>query len=231
VLQYLEGLKDVEADQQGNRSFLLLQSSNLIFANLMISALVALTAQLEAAEKVLSKEKAGRLATDQSLAMETATRQVNDQSLSASEEAKNALAQDLQSAQASLIATTEKLTSKSSALDFVVIREREAEIKLQATEEKIKSQEQSLVSTRKVLYSREFSSSMVISLVVPNAMVLVKNHMPEFDAEILQKDFMVDDARREALVDSAYDTAQYFVSLYDFSALVESDDNASPDIL
>jgi hypothetical protein len=88
-----------------------------------------------------------------------------------------------------------------------------------------------LVSTRKVLYRREFSSSVVISLVVPNAMVLVKNHMPEFDAEILQKDFMVDDARREALVDSAYDTAQYFVSLYDFSALVESDDNASPDIL
>jgi hypothetical protein len=151
VLQYLEGLKDVEADQQGNRSFLLLQSSNLIFANLMISALVALTAQLEAAEKVLSKEKAAQLATDQSLAMETATRQVIDQSLSASEEAKDALAQDLQSAQASLIATTEKLTSKSSALDFVVIREREAEIKLQATEEKIKAQEQSLVSTRKVL--------------------------------------------------------------------------------
>jgi hypothetical protein len=47
----------------------------------------------------------------------------------------------------------------------------------------------------------------VISLVVPIAMALVKNHMPEFDAEILQMDFTVDDMEREALVDSAYDTA------------------------
>jgi hypothetical protein len=60
---------------------------------------------------------------------------------------------------------------------------------------------------------------------------LLKNHMPEFDAEILLKDITIDDAGREALVDSAYDTAQYFVSLYDFSALAESDDNASPGAL
>jgi hypothetical protein len=66
---------------------------------------------------------------------------------------------------------------------------------------------------------------------VANAMVLVKNHIPDFDEEILRKDFTVGDAEQAALVDSAYDTAQHFVSLYDLYALVESDDNNSPDVL
>jgi hypothetical protein len=59
-------------------------------------------------------------------------------------------------------------------------------------------------------------------------MALVKNHMPKFDAEILQRDFSIDEAKREALVDSVYDIFQYFVSLYDFSTLAESNDNNSP---
>jgi hypothetical protein len=71
----------------------------------------------------------------------------------------------------------------------------------------------------------------VISSVVANAMVLVKNHMPDFDTEILWKDFTVDDAGWAALVDNAYDTAQHFVSLYDFSVLTNSDGNPSPDTL
>jgi hypothetical protein len=41
------------------------------------------------------------------------------------------------------------------------------------------------------------------------------------------KDFTIDDAELQALVDSAYDTAQHFVSLYNFSVLPKSDDNAS----
>jgi hypothetical protein len=81
-----------------------------------------------------------------------------------------------------------------------------------------------------VLSKREFSSSTVISSVVANAMALVKNNMPEFDTEILWKDFMVDDVGQEALVNSAYDTAQHFVSLYDLSTLADSDDNASPSV-
>jgi hypothetical protein len=64
-----------------------------------------------------------------------------------------------------------------------------------------------------------------------NAMTLVKNHIPDFEAEILFKDFTVDDVERAALVDSAYDTAHHFVSLYDFFALAESDDNNSPSAL
>jgi hypothetical protein len=68
----------------------------------------------------------------------------------------------------------------------------------------------------------------VISSVVANAMALVKNHMPKFNANILMKDFTVDDTEQAALVNSACDTAQHFVSLYDFSVLAESDDNNSP---
>jgi hypothetical protein len=112
------------------------------------------------------------------------------------------------------------LISKSSALNFAMTREREAEIKLWAAEEKIK-----------VLSNREFLSLAVISSAVANAMALVKNHMPEFDTEILRKNFTVDDAGRETLVERAYDTAQHFMSLYDFSVLPESDDNASPGAL
>jgi hypothetical protein len=65
------------------------------------------------------------------------------------------------------------------------------------------------------------------SLVVANAVALMKNHMPNLDMEILRKDFTVDDVEREILVNSAYDTTHDFVSLYDFSSLAESDDNNS----
>jgi hypothetical protein len=46
----------------------------------------------------------------------------------------------------------------------------------------------------------------VISSIVANAMALVKNHIPNFDTEILHKDFMADDAEQATLVDRAYDT-------------------------
>jgi hypothetical protein len=67
----------------------------------------------------------------------------------------------------------------------------------------------------------------VISSVVANAMALVKNHTPNLDMEIFRKDFMVDEADREALVNSAYYPAHDFVSLYDFSSFAESNDNNS----
>jgi lipoate synthase len=82
-----------------------------------------------------------------------------------------------------------------------------------------------------MLAKQDFSSSSVISSVVAHAMALVKNHKPEFDVEILRRDFSIDDAHREALVDSVYDTTQHFVSLYDFSAPAESNDNNSPGAL
>jgi hypothetical protein len=127
------------------------------------------------------------------------------------------------------------LASKLSALDFVVVREQKMEIQLKAAEEKLKAVEEKmkiqgklLDSAQQALSKRECSTSAVISSAMANAMALVKNHMPKFDMEILQKNFTVDDTERAVLVDSAYDTAQHFVSLYDFSTLAESDDNNSP---
>jgi hypothetical protein len=63
------------------------------------------------------------------------------------------------------------------------------EIKLKAAKEKMQTQLQLLDSTRKELCKREFSSSVVISSVVANAMALVNNHMPDFDAEICHTPF------------------------------------------
>jgi hypothetical protein len=85
----------VESDWIGNQSSFTTSSFWFDFASLLISALVALTAQLEAPEKALSEEKAVWLATDQSLAEEKTAQQVANQSLQASKEAKDALAQDL----------------------------------------------------------------------------------------------------------------------------------------
>jgi hypothetical protein len=71
----------------------------------------------------------------------------------------------------------------------------------------------------------------VISLAVANAMALVKNHLSYLDIKILRKDFTVDDAERKTLVNSAYDAAHDFVSLYDFFSLTESNDNNSLEAL
>jgi hypothetical protein len=47
----------------------------------------------------------------------------------------------------------------------------------------------------------------VISLAVANIAALFKNHLPDLDMEILRKDFTIDNAEREALANSAYNTA------------------------
>jgi uncharacterized tellurite resistance protein B-like protein len=46
--------------------------------------------------------------------------------------------------------------------------------------------------------------------------------------KILRQDFSVNNAECEALVSNAFDAAQDFVSSYDFTSLVETDDNDSP---
>jgi hypothetical protein len=71
----------------------------------------------------------------------------------------------------------------------------------------------------------------VISLAVANAVALMKNPLPDLGIEILHKDFTVDDAERETLVNNAYNAAHDFVSLYDFFSLTESDDNNCPGAL
>jgi hypothetical protein len=95
----------------------------------------------------------------------------------------------------------------------------------------MKTQGQLLDLAQLALSKQKCSTLVVISSPVANAMVLVKNHMLEFDTEILRKEFTVDEMVRAVLVDNAYDTTQHFVSLYDLSTLDESNDNNSPSSL
>jgi hypothetical protein len=67
--------------------------------------------------------------------------------------------------------------------------------------------------------------------VVAHAAALFKNHLSDLNLELLRQDFTVDDAERETLVSNTFDVAQDFVSSYDFTTLVESDDNDSPKTL
>jgi hypothetical protein len=60
---------------------------------------------------------------------------------------------------------------------------------------------------------------------------LFKNYLPNLNMELLRKDFTVDDAESEALVSSAFNAAQDFVSSYDFTSLAESNDNDNPKAL
>jgi hypothetical protein len=90
-----------------------------------------LAAELATTKKIVSEEKAARLVANQSLAEERATWQIADQPLRASQEANFALNKDLLSTQASLTATQEKFSTKSSALDCIIIKECKAHIKLQ----------------------------------------------------------------------------------------------------
>jgi hypothetical protein len=117
----------------------------------------------------------------------------------------------------------------------MVIREQTMKIQLtvaegkqKTDEEKMKTQGNLLDSAQQALSKRERVSSDMISLVVDNAMALMKNHIPDLDTEILRKDFSVNEVVRKPLVNSTYDAAHDFVSLYDFSSLAESDDNNSP---
>jgi hypothetical protein len=88
-------------------------------------------------KKSLSKEKATRSAADRALAKENADRQAVEQSILSSNEANTLLARELDSTRASLTATTDKLSSKSFALDHTVIREQQMKIWLMACEEKL----------------------------------------------------------------------------------------------
>jgi hypothetical protein len=85
-----------------------------------------------------------------------------------------------------------------------------------------------LETARQVLSKRENSSILMILTVVANAMALLKSHLSDLDVELLHKDVTVDEAEREVLANGAYDTAHEFTSSYDFSSLVESEDNDSP---
>jgi chromosome segregation ATPase len=88
-------------------------------------------------KKALSNEKVAQSVADWAFAEEKATRQSIEQSLLSSNEANTLLTRELDSTQASLTATTDKLSSKSYALDHAVIRLQQMKIRLTALEDKL----------------------------------------------------------------------------------------------
>jgi hypothetical protein len=137
-----------------------------------------------------------------------------EQILQQSKDVNAALSLELDNVETSLAITQNKLDRKSKALKIV-----EADLKAKGL---------LLESAQQALAKREGSVNMMISSVVAHTAALFKNHLPDLNIEILHQDFTVDDAEREALVSSAFDAAQDFVSSYDFTSLVESNDNDSP---
>jgi hypothetical protein len=145
---------------------------------------------------------------------------------------------ELEITQTSLVATRDKLNSKSKALDFqvicadeVVLRLKNVESRLEAAEEDLKNWKQLLESAWKTASKREDSFNMMISSAVAHAATLFKNHLPDLNMELLRQDFTVDDAEHGTLVSSTFDAGQDFVSSYDFTSITESDDNDNPKVL
>jgi chromosome segregation ATPase len=106
-------------------------------------------------KKTLFEEKVARSTADQDLAEEKATRQSTEQSLQCFNEANTLLAKELDSTWASLTATTDKLSSKSSALDHLVIWEQQMKIQLKMCEEKLMGCEERLTVANDKLNATE----------------------------------------------------------------------------
>jgi hypothetical protein len=69
-----------------------------------------------------------------------------------------------------------------------------------------------------MLSKHDYSSSEVISSAVAHVVALLKSYVPDLDTELLRRDYPLDnDDEQDALIDSVYDTAQFFVSQNDFS--------------
>jgi hypothetical protein len=197
----LESLKDREIDREGNPLFLLTRFFLLnSFTDLDSFRSIVLVKDLETARKALSTEQFARSKAEHILQQ--------------SKDVNAALFLKLDNVETSLAITQDKLDRKSKAL--------------KAVEADLKAKGMLLESTQQALAKREGSVNIMISSAVAHTVALFKNHLPNLNMEILHQDFTVDDAEREALVSSAFDAAQDFVSSYDFTSLVESDDNDSP---
>jgi hypothetical protein len=197
----LESLKEKEIDREGGPLFLLTHFFLLnSFIDLDSFRSTVLVKDLEMARKALSTEQSARSEAEQILQQ--------------SKDVNAALSLKLDNVETSLAITQNKLDRKSKALKIV-----EADLKAKGL---------LLESAQQALAKREESANMMISSAVAHTAALFKNRLPDLNMEILRQDFTVDDAEREALVSSAFDAAQDFVSSYDFTSLVESDDNDSP---
>jgi hypothetical protein len=200
VAVILERLQERETEREGNPLFLLTRFFLNSFTDLGSFQSIVLIRDLETARKALPTEQSARSEAEKILQQ--------------SKDVNASLSLKLDNVETSLALTQTKLDRKSKALKII-----EADLKAKGL---------LLESTQQALAKREGSTNMMISSVVAHTTALFKNHLPDLNVEILRQDFTVDDSEREALVSSAFDAAQDFVSSYDFTSLVESDDNDSP---
>jgi hypothetical protein len=197
----LESLKDREIDREGNPLFHLTRFFLLnFFTGLDSFRSIVLVKDLETAQKALSTKQS--------------TRSKAEQIIQQSKDVNAALSLKLDNVETSLAITQDKLDQKSKALKTV--------------EADLKAKRLLLESVQQALAKREGSANIMISSAVAHTVALFKNHLPDLNMENLRQDFTVDDAEHEALVSSVFDAAQDFISSYDFTSLVESDDNDSP---
>jgi hypothetical protein len=197
----LESLKEREIDREGSPLFLLTRFFLLnSFTDLDSFRSTVLVKDLETARKALSIEQSARSEAEQILQQ--------------SKNVNATLSLKLDNVETSLAIKQNKLDRKSKALKTV-----EADLKAKGL---------LLESAQQALAKHKGSANMMISSAVAHTAALFKNHLPDLNMEILRQDFTVDDSESEALVSSALDAAQDFVSSYDFTSLVESDDNDSP---
>jgi hypothetical protein len=197
----LESLKEREIEREGNPLFLLTRFFLLnFFTDLGSFRSIVLIRDLKMAWKAMSTEQSARSEAEKVLQQ--------------SKDVNTALSLKLDNVEISLALTQIKFDRKSKALKIVEVD--------------LKAKGLLLELTQQALAKRDGSASMMISSAVPHTATLFKNHPPDLNVEILRQDFTVDDTEREALVSSVFDAAQDFVSSYDFTSLVESDDNDSP---
>jgi translation elongation factor EF-Ts len=95
----------------------------------------------------------------------------------------------------------------------------------------LKKQKQLLESAQKTSSKRESFFNMMISSAMDHVVVLFKSHLFGLNMKLLHQYFIVDDAKFETLVSSAFDDAQDFISPYDSASLAEYDDNDSSKVL
>jgi chromosome segregation ATPase len=127
----------MEANWAGTHSSFTASSLRFFVLILQCSEFVALTTELATARKAMFEEKAARSAIDRALPEKKAAQRAVNQSLLSSNKANALLSLELEFTQVSLTATTDKLSSKSSALNTAVIREQQMKIQLMTCEEKL----------------------------------------------------------------------------------------------
>jgi uncharacterized protein YlxW (UPF0749 family) len=142
--EILEGLKNKEANQEGNPFTPLPFHSFNLFSWLTAFLIAVLANNLKAAQQALSDEKSARLRAENSLAEERATRKAVEQSFQQSNDANATLVLELETAQTSLAAMHDKLNSKSKAMDFQVIHADEAVLRLKNAESRLEAAEEDL---------------------------------------------------------------------------------------